>query len=84
MAWLVDILWESLRSIPIPAIQRALDKEEGEVTNTLGTPEGIDRVYLQDESIPPAKNTALLEYLERINVQNETGTSSGTFYLNRE
>ena len=84
VAWAIDCLWSILRKIPIPAIQRTLDKEENDVTKDFGSPEGLERVYLQDEGIAPAKNTTLLEYLERIRVQNETGTSSGTFYLNRD
>ena len=73
-----------LRKIPVSAIQRALDKEENDATKGFISPEGLDRVYLQEEGIPPAKNSALQEYLERIRVQNETGSSSGTFYLNRD
>ena len=39
---------------------------------------------MQREGIPLSENKELRTYLQRIATQNETGTSTGTFYLNRE
>ena len=84
VAYFVDLLWDIMRSIPVPALKAALDHESGKIIASFGTPIGQERVSMSDDGIVLKENKTFLSYLERIAKANETHTSTGTFYLNRE
>ena len=62
----IDWLWDMLRMIPLPPLQRALDKECDKVVRDFGNPVGKERMFLQDEGIPVKENKALHTYLDAI------------------
>ena len=80
----VDSLWDFMRALPIPAVQAALDHESNKIIASFGNPVGQERVSMPEDGITLKENSTLINYLERIAKSNETHTSTGTFYLNRE
>lgn len=73
-----------MRTIPLPALQRALDNETDKITNGFGKALGYERILMPAEGVPIKENKTLIEHLERIAHSNENMTASGTFYLNRD
>ena len=73
-----------MRRLSIPALQAALDHESNKIIASFGKPIGQERVSMPEDGIKLNENITLINYLERIAKSNETHTSTGTFYLNRE
>ena len=81
----IDALWNSLRQLPISAVQKIMDHEKDKVLQDLMTEKPFDRsVSLQDDPISLDQNECFNQTLVELDQFHRKGFASGTFYLNQD